>query len=63
MLNFHSQCHFYDRGEARYDQLMRMQLDDAQKLVNESGESADIVKCQEWLVIWDAAVLEAIDSL
>ncbi|KAF7635138.1 hypothetical protein Mgra_00005420 [Meloidogyne graminicola] len=47
-LNFHSQCHFYDRGEARYDQLRRMPLDEAQKIVNESGESPDIVKCQEW---------------
>uniref|UniRef100_A0A1I8BBX6 MFS domain-containing protein n=1 Tax=Meloidogyne hapla TaxID=6305 RepID=A0A1I8BBX6_MELHA len=47
-LNFHSQCHFYDRGEERYDQLRRMPLDEAQKIVNESGESPDIVKCQEW---------------
>ncbi|CAK5083962.1 unnamed protein product [Meloidogyne enterolobii] len=47
-LNFHSQCHFYDRGEERYDQLRRVPLDEAQKIVNESGESPDIVKCQEW---------------
>jgi hypothetical protein len=50
MLNFHSQCHYYDRGEPRYDELRRMSLDEAQRLVNESGESVDIVKCQEWSV-------------
>jgi hypothetical protein len=50
MLNFHSQCHYYDRGENKYDQLRRLPLDEAQRIVNESGEGADIVKCQEWSV-------------
>lgn len=48
MLNFHSQCHYYDRGQQRYQQLRRMPLDEAQLAVNESAESPDIVKCSEW---------------
>ncbi|KAL3099965.1 hypothetical protein niasHS_001891 [Heterodera schachtii] len=48
MLNFHSQCHYYDRGEQRYDQLRRMPLEEAQRALNDSEESADIRKCTEW---------------
>uniref|UniRef100_A0A914H8M6 Major facilitator superfamily (MFS) profile domain-containing protein n=1 Tax=Globodera rostochiensis TaxID=31243 RepID=A0A914H8M6_GLORO len=48
VLNFHSQCHYYDRGEQRYDQLRRMPLDEAQRTLNDSEESADIRKCTEW---------------
>uniref|UniRef100_A0A915DM31 Uncharacterized protein n=1 Tax=Ditylenchus dipsaci TaxID=166011 RepID=A0A915DM31_9BILA len=48
VLDFHSQCHYYDRGTTRYEELRHMSLEDAQKSVNNENRSAPIVKCQKW---------------
>lgn len=46
--HFHSQCHYFDRGAERFNELRRMSLDDAQKSVQEDTADVPIVKCQEW---------------
>ncbi|CAD5216167.1 unnamed protein product [Bursaphelenchus xylophilus] len=45
-IDFHDQCHYYDRGFERYDQLRRMSLAEAQRIIQ--NEKATIVKCNKW---------------
>uniref|UniRef100_A0AC35F5I8 Major facilitator superfamily (MFS) profile domain-containing protein n=1 Tax=Panagrolaimus sp. PS1159 TaxID=55785 RepID=A0AC35F5I8_9BILA len=46
VLDFHDQCHYFDRGTARYDELRRMSLADAQKAVK--NEEVQVVRCEKW---------------
>ncbi|KAI6194134.1 Organic cation transporter-like protein [Aphelenchoides besseyi] len=46
--DFHSQCHYYDRGVERFNELRKMSLDDAQKAVNSEKSKTPIITCQQW---------------
>ncbi|KHN82111.1 Organic cation transporter-like protein [Toxocara canis] len=44
--DFHDQCHYYDRGVERYEELRMMPLKDAIEAVK--NETAQLVKCTKW---------------
>ncbi|CAJ0917626.1 unnamed protein product, partial [Mesorhabditis belari] len=43
---YHDQCHYFDRGQNRFEQLRKMTLEDAIKAVD--GEPAIMTKCTNW---------------
>jgi hypothetical protein len=46
--DFHSQCHYYDRGEERFRELRKMSLEDAQRSVDAERSEAPIRTCKKW---------------